>query len=97
MHRVGRTHLRRVFLSGKMQLLKFPQVKERNTIRTIGSNGLKTRSGVLNEILSLKNIGYITGLLAVNFISFPLFENVFYFAFAFILTRYFQWIFDIFS
>lgn len=49
-----------------MQLLKFPQVKERNTIRTIGSNGLKTRSGIVNEILSVKNIAYITGLLAVN-------------------------------
>lgn len=80
-----------------MQLLKFPQVKERNTIRTIGSNGLKTRSGVVSEILSLKNIAYITGLLAVNSVSFPLFENVFYFACAFIPTGYFQWIFDIFS
>lgn len=80
-----------------MQLLKFPQVKERNTMRTIGSNGLKTRSGVLNEILSLKNIAYITGLLAVNSVSFPLFENVFYFAFAFILSGYFQQIFDVFS
>ena len=83
-HRVGRTHIRRIFFSGEMQPLHF---LEREKHRPLEIGGLKLGRRVLGEILSLKNTSCIIGSLLRDLISFPSAENVL----AAFLAEYLHW------